>query len=702
MEDSVAARPFPRWTHLLILLGLFLSVRGYRALEGDQAYRLPLLLRRVDATLFRYDPFVRSFDTFNPHRGALALIELAGRPLGLSTGLLVLFVLTFLGTGLGVDRIARAVWPRSGPAVGLVAFGLFLCTLAGNVGTNHLFEPIVLDRQMALALGWLAVALAVEGAKGEAFKSSALLGAATLLHPTFGLQLAVWLVVGRFVWVGIQGPSWSTFGGAARAAGVLGVAILPGLLLNLRGSNGLLYGLDPETFRVLSVELQGPQHMLPHLWRMPQWLAWGCFPLLAAASLLSERGEGPAETGRVRVLVLLGVNLLGLAAAWAGVEIAQHLRLTLFQPFRMATVARGLCLVFVAGHVTKLWACGVFGRTRACLIAVGLAGDWSLVVVTLAESTYALADGLSRSRRLARPVPAFVRASGLALFVLGLGFLAKHDTESGHVPLLGAVAAGLGLSGWSRLWNGQVAFVGSAVRTVFPDREKTVRTADPTLRIDDSTTRGTPSPSRSRRVCWLAAAWVVPLAAAAAAVVPDAWFPEGAGARVSLARRCRFGETPVDDFERLALWCRGNTPADARFVGPPGLKGFRLWSHRSLAFNRAGSPYTAQGLGDWAARYADHVDFRGTASELARAYLHDRHGLERRFDDLSDARLADLAERQGADFVIAAAPGRRTARGSGESALEVVRLEGRWAVYRRDASPLVRILPLKADDRLVQ
>ena len=50
-------------------------------------------------------------------------------------------------------------------------------------------------------------------------------------------------------------------------------------------------------------------------------------------------------------MILLGVNLAGLALAWFGIERLQHLRLTLFQPFRMATVARGLCLVLVAGHV---------------------------------------------------------------------------------------------------------------------------------------------------------------------------------------------------------------------------------------------------------------------------------------------------------------------------------------------------------------
>ena len=54
------------------------------------------------------------------------------------------------------------------------------------------------------------------------------------------------------------------------------------------------------------------------------------------------------------------------------IERLGNLRLTLFQPFRMATVARGLCIVLVAGHVHRLWQLGGnTDRVRAALIAVG-------------------------------------------------------------------------------------------------------------------------------------------------------------------------------------------------------------------------------------------------------------------------------------------------------------------------------------------
>src|SRR3954447_9520028 len=152
----------PRWLAFFLIFGLFLTLRGYHSRDGDQAYRLPLLLHQQDARLFADDPFVQAFDTFNPHRGYLTLLDLASRPLGLSAGLAALFALTFALTCLGLDRLARAVWPEAGGRVGIAAVALVLIAKAGNVGTNHLFEAMLLDRLIGFALGWVALAAAVE------------------------------------------------------------------------------------------------------------------------------------------------------------------------------------------------------------------------------------------------------------------------------------------------------------------------------------------------------------------------------------------------------------------------------------------------------------------------------------------------------------------------------------------------------------
>jgi hypothetical protein len=151
-----------------------------------------------------------------------------------------------------------------------------------------------------------------------------------------------------------------------------------------------------------------------------------------------------------------------------------------------------------------------------------------------------------------------------------------------------------------------------------------------------------------------------------------------------LVGRCRFAEVPTDDLERLAIWCRDQTPASSRFIGPPGPKTFRLWSRRSLAFNRSASPYHAAGLADWASRYRDHVGFDGPTADFARAYLLDRHELEAGFGRLTDSELAGLARRQGATHILVP-----SARPSGDPTgpLERLRVEGRYAVDRLREKP---------------
>ncbi len=288
----------PRWAVYLLIFGLYLTFCGYRSREGDQAYRLPLLLHRQAPALYADDPFVRSFDAFNPHRGYLALLDAASRSLGLSAGLAALFGLTFAMTCLGLDRLARVAWPEAGPRVGVVAVGLVLTAKAGNIGTNHLFEAMLLDRLIGFALGWLALSLVVDRPGQGWWIAPLAIGLATLIHPSVGLQLAMllgaaWL--GWSLWPGGTGVNGKL---AARAVGALALAMVPGLVLPLGQGARHLKGLTPEEFWLLSVELQSPQHMLPHLWRWSQWLAWGCYPVLGC---WRSRRRRPFLGGRGRI-----------------------------------------------------------------------------------------------------------------------------------------------------------------------------------------------------------------------------------------------------------------------------------------------------------------------------------------------------------------------------------------------------------------
>ncbi len=661
-----------------LLLGSYLTLRGYHSFDGDQAYRLPILLHQQDHDLFANDPFVRSFDTFNPHRGSLALLAAVARPLGLAAGLFLVFILTFLATGRAIFRLARATWPELGPSVGWVAVALFLSAKAGNIGTNHLFEAMVLDRLVALALGWCAIADAVIRPANGSWRSAIGIAAATVIHPSVGLQLAMVLGTSWIAWTLAGRSSLATPGTALRGTTSLILAVIPGLAVNLPQGTTLRGDLPEPLFWILSIELQSPQHMLPHLWRMPQWLAWSSYLAVAIVQLApavcrrthgaivqtpSDRPSPDATAPRLRLAIMLAVIAVGLAAAWYAIEVRHAIQATVFQPFRMSTVIRGICLVLISGRVLTLWRSGSrLDRTRAIVLTTGFLGDWRLVVATVAELAVSATASVRRlvgDALVPRVAPALVY---LAVIALGLNFLAHHDTESGHLPLLIALGAGMVTS------RNRMGALASRLRA------------------------GTDAWRTRRLAAVVGIAWIVPCMAMLAEMIP----PDHAAARLPIVRalvdRCRIVPMPQDDIERLALWCRANTPPASRFIGPPGPKTFRLWSRRNLAFSRAGSPYHGEDLADWFVRFQDHVGFRGTPEEFVKAYRDHRHEFEARYDTLSDRQLAALAVRQEAQYVIAPAH-RESSRQPSAGPLELLHVEGRYAAYRVIPSALVHRQP---------
>lgn len=641
------ARSPLRW-HLL-LLGAYLTLRGYHSLDGDQAYRLPILLRWLDPSLYASDPFVRSFDAFNPHRGWLVLMATLVTVVGLSASMLLLFVGTFLGTCRGIERLTRSAWPGQASSVGLVGVGLVLVAKAGNIGTNHLFEAMLLDRLVALALGWNALSAVVERPSAGVIRSSLLLGLAAIVHPSMGLQLAL-LATGTWGVFALIGPGLEVARPVAvRGAALSLMAVIPGLWLNLRAGHLLTEGLDPARFWTLSVELQSPQHMLPHLWRLPQWLAAGCYLVLAVLTLMEG---GRLRRARLRLVVMLGLALVWLASGWVSVELLRHTRITVFQPFRMATVARGLALVLIAGRVGRLWSRDTWlSRARCVVLATGLAGDWMLVVATVVELGSTLGAILSVARpRLRGALPWAIFGGCLAW---GLDFLSRHDTDSGHRTVL------MALAGWIAL--------------------ERIRRRIASHRPEGMTSH------RFERAAFVLA-WTVPVLALLAASIPVGSTPGRSALIRGLVARCRFAGVPIDDVERLSLWCRDHTPHSARFIGPPGPKTFRLWSQRSLAFNRAGSPYHAAGLDDWFGRFRDHVGSDAPPEAFAKRYQSARHQVESGYDRMDVRALAALARRQGADHVMAASPDHWKAEGDPPTGsvgpLKLLHTEGRLAVYR--------------------
>ena len=308
---------------------------------------------------------------------------------------------------------------------------------------------------------------------------------------------------------------------------------------------------------------------------------------------------------RLRLIAVLAVILVGLGAAWYAIEVFHLVRVTVFQPFRMATLVRGIALVFVAGRLVALWRRGDWlGRLRAILIAVAITGDWLLVVVCLAELAVSAAEAIRA--RLPWCARLAVRRSpgspGDARSRTEFSGAPRHRVWTYTAPGGAGVWSGGGVVGVREEYR-WLAAPSSALRAPSPRRG---RGEDRPGYSQNQGDREKSSPSPQRGEGWgegptlflhqigpkgmlaaaLAVAWVIPLASLLAAAVPL----DHAAARHPLVRglisRCRFAAVPADDIERLGLWCRDHTPATARFIGPPGPKTFRLWSRRSLAFNR--------------------------------------------------------------------------------------------------------------------
>ena len=215
----------------------------------------------------------------------------------LSAGLFLLFALTFLLTCRAVERLARAVWPELGAERS--AGSRWACSWRPRPATS---ARITSSRRWSWIAHGARPGLAGHRRGGEQSRRPD--GGARRprsrwrrsIHPSVGFS-SRWSW-GRAGWSGrcsadAMDVSVAT---AAPGVGVLGARRHAGT-----GDQSPARIVAPgraarRRFWLLSVELQSPQHMLPHLWRMPQWLAWFCY--LALAALHCRIGQSLAD-GRV-------------------------------------------------------------------------------------------------------------------------------------------------------------------------------------------------------------------------------------------------------------------------------------------------------------------------------------------------------------------------------------------------------------------
>ncbi len=652
-EPMAISKPSRPWLRVLMATGIFISLGGYQSRVIDQCYRLPLLEKRLDPSTYPMDQFVNSFAEFNPHRVYIELLACLNQRVGLSLTLFGLHLLTIAFSVYAIWSIRKSLWPDLNVMSDWLLLAMFALCKTGNLGTNHLWEDHLLDRQIGFTLGWLALSEFLEATNPRnCFTIPILIGCMALVHPGLGILSAV-------LWLGLFVASlWFNFidkSDMAKFLIILVAAMLPWALIYLPQAKLLKIGVDKPEFWALATELQSPQHMRPIYWRESQWAAAGALISIAWISMRIYRARCNPKSLQ-RAMIWSGLILSGLLIATPLIEIARIPDIALAQPFRLATPLRGLCLILFVPHMMHLIDNrGLMGTTRALGLLLTLRSDWGFVVACLIETCMISADCIFTEKTLDYHWKCLHWAAFLSLACYGFYWLRRVDPSESETLLGGGYLLGF------------IARFASLQMAKKPGWKWFRANYD--IR----------SENQVRLACYC---WALP----AIALISGFSDPDGHSIMARLvASKWRMTETPLSDSERLGHWARRNLPIDAVVLTPPRDKSFRYWSGRSVVCNVAGSPYQATALQAWAQRLKS---ISGQNSLKIIDFAHDwpqkRVEFETSFEKSNPQEWLALANQYKADTLIVGSNAKSDQLI--KSGWKEVKVSGRWAIWRKSGN----------------
>lgn len=109
------------------------------------------------------------------------------------------------------------------------------------------------------------------------------------------------------------------------------------------------------------------------------------------------------------------------------------------------------------------------------------------------------------------------------------------------------------------------------------------------------------------------------------------------------------------DYRRLCDWVRDNTPVNAVFLVPPQEQSFRLHARRAIVVNYKGVPQLSGELPEWRRRLETVLDMQDLR-DLPRPFEITLPEIARRYKELSEAHLCEVARRYGAQYVVSTRP----------------------------------------------
>lgn len=588
----------------VLLIYLHIIHNGYECFRSDHITQIPLLYLQDDPSLFARDWFLKNYGHFDVRFFHLWLIRVFSLPMGLPTGILLLFLVLILATIWAWIEISKKLY--GSPLPGLIAGIAAVYVNGTELGTNHLLENIMIPRTEAYAFAYWGLFLILAG---RPFLAGCLMGLSAYSQMAVGGFFAVPMLVWMLTW-----------GGGARrwrdAGWFLGGFVLLLLYPLIFKSKGFLSTptlSDEETIR-LAAFIRHPHHMEPHTWGG----LWAAFLFLAILAFNSWR-KLKTLYPRAWSLAWMAVIIMAiLAVATFFIEIHPVKNVVLAQPYRVAVLLYFLLFLLLAPHLLNLLSApGVLPTVRAVGLVLGLQ-SWVLFSAVALVELFLMSFEDQR-----RPLPAWL--GWLLLAAADGAAVAYTHSLRNELRAIAIVAAVLvvarSVGCWRRprllqgLAGGAVAAGALAISSFF----------------------------------WLPY---------------SRWIEDESGKHAAAAaQRCydyEFKPLPIMALERLGVWAQAHTPQDALFLIPPEREpyGFHIWSKRAVVFAVKFFPYNPHGLKEWKERFLaiqGITETNSRAGKLALQEVMDDIGgrlVNETYCNLTVNQVLDLARRYDANYII--------------------------------------------------
>ncbi|MEZ4701612.1 MAG: DUF6798 domain-containing protein [Rhodothermales bacterium] len=349
---------------------------GYGYGASDQDEFIPLLLHKLDPTLFRQDWFVQTqLDAFSVRTYFSWLLHALSLVMPVPLAVFAVYAASWIGIACGIYRLALAL--TGVPLAAALSIALvLLATPFWTLGGNDLAHSMLVPSMTSWAIGLIGLGWFVEGRHARA---AGWMGVATWMQALVGLQLAL---LGGLILLSLARRP-----GGVRRTGVFGMAYLlaaaPALgpLFYQQFTGDAATGVD--LFYIMA-RFRNPHHYLFHSFSERSFVRFG---LLASAGLAGwivlRRTLDPDRWHLiVRALVIM---LIVCGLAYVATEQLNALTVAKLQLFKLTVVAKLLFCVGIAGAGVHLlpaqvrqyilrtlerltWQSGLLG---AVLVAVG-------------------------------------------------------------------------------------------------------------------------------------------------------------------------------------------------------------------------------------------------------------------------------------------------------------------------------------------